>query len=81
LELPLVEHGRKKQDFERDEPPQRQLLGFIDHAHAAAADFAGQAEGAQHGARAKPRRGGRRGAFPDQRIRRVQLGQEPQRGE
>ena len=36
----LVQHSGKRQDFQRDAPPQRPLHGFVHHAHAAAAQLA-----------------------------------------
>ena len=39
-QLPLIQHGGKGQHFERDPTAKRNLFGFIDHAHPAAADLA-----------------------------------------
>ena len=47
LQLLFVEHAGKGQHFERHRAAQRNLLGLIDDPHAAAADFANQAEVAQ----------------------------------
>jgi hypothetical protein len=46
-ELPLVEHPGKGKRLERDAPLQRNLLGFIDDSHTAAADLADDAKIAQ----------------------------------
>ncbi len=47
LQLLGVQRGGERQHFERHAPPQRDLLRFVDHAHAAAADFANNAVIAQ----------------------------------
>ena len=40
LQLPLVERGGERQDFERHPPVQGDLFRLVDDAHAAAADLA-----------------------------------------
>ena len=47
LKLFRVQRRRERQDFERHLAAQRDLLGFVNHAHAAAADFAEDAEVAE----------------------------------
>ena len=47
LQLPRVEHGGERQHLERDAAAERNLLGLVDDAHAAAADLAEDAEVAE----------------------------------
>jgi hypothetical protein len=47
LQVTRVHRGGERQHLQRHPPAQRELLSFIDNAHAAAADFAEQAEIAQ----------------------------------
>src|SRR5262249_30115993 len=47
LELAGIDGCRERQDFESDTPPKRDLLRFVDHAHAAAAHFTEQTEVAE----------------------------------
>ena len=47
LQLPRVHRGGERQHLERDAAAERNLLRFVDDAHAAAADFADQAEVAE----------------------------------
>ena len=44
LQMGRIEGGRERQHFQGDAPVQRDLLGLVHHAHAAAADFAQQAK-------------------------------------
>ena len=44
LQLARVEGRGERQHLQRHAPPQRDLLGLVDHAHAAPADFAQEAE-------------------------------------
>jgi hypothetical protein len=46
-----VDRGRERQDLQRHAPAQGDLLGFVDDAHAAAADFADDPEIAQRAGR------------------------------
>ena len=46
-ELLLVEHRRERQHLQRDAAAERELLRFVDHAHAAAAELAEDAEVAE----------------------------------
>jgi hypothetical protein len=45
--LALVEHGGERENLEGDTAAERELLGFVDHAHAAAADLAEDTEVAE----------------------------------
>ncbi len=45
----FVGHGAEPKDFEGDAAAEGDLFGFVDHAHAAAADFADEAEVAELG--------------------------------
>jgi hypothetical protein len=47
LQVTRIEHRGERQDLEGDAAAQRELLGLVDHAHAAAADLADQAEVAE----------------------------------
>ena len=47
LLLARIEHRLGRQDLERDMPAERFLLGLVDDAHAATADFAQNAKIAQ----------------------------------
>jgi len=48
LQMSGIEDGGKGQDLQRDPAPQRNLLRLVHDAHAAASDFAHDAEIAQH---------------------------------
>ncbi len=48
LQVPLVEHGRQRQHLQGHAAAERELLGLIDHPHAAAAHLTDQVEVAQH---------------------------------
>ena len=62
-DLPAVEHRRERQDLQGDPPAQRDLLGLVDDAHAAPADFPQETKIAQPplvaGGWSKPRSGHR----------------------
>ena len=47
-QLLLVEHRGERQDLQRDAAAERELLGLVDDAHAAAAELAEDAEVAEH---------------------------------
>src|SRR5947207_1039401 len=47
LQLPRVQRGGERQHLERDAAVQRDLLGLVDDAHAAAAELAEDAEVAE----------------------------------
>jgi hypothetical protein len=47
IELLMVEHRSVRQYLESDSTPDGELLGFIDHAHAAATQLAENAEVAE----------------------------------
>ena len=44
LELARIHGQRKRQDFQGDAPPERDLLGLVHDAHAATADLAQDAK-------------------------------------
>src|SRR5207248_6225045 len=60
LELLRVQRRRERQHFEGDAPAERQLLGLVNDAHAAAADLAADAEVAELAALRQQARTGRR---------------------
>jgi hypothetical protein len=47
LQMPRVHRGREGENLQGYPPAERNLLGFVDNAHAAPADFAEDAEVAQ----------------------------------
>ena len=49
LQLLLVEHRGERQHLQRDAAAERDLLGLVDDAHAAAADLAQDSKIAQRG--------------------------------
>ena len=58
-QLLLVEHGGERQHLQGDAAAEGDLLGFVDDAHAAAADLAEDAEVAEAGAIASQSTAGR----------------------
>ena len=60
LQLPAVQGRSERQHLQRHPPPQRDLLGLVDHPHAASADLADQPEVAQPAEQSVAAAGGRR---------------------